>query len=124
MLIPVQVELVDATADGTTSLNAIVCQPLPPFSANLGDIDFDGNDDYDTNMPDGQYTVGLFANLKNTQGVGLRDGPVFHTFTVGATDTIPRASSRPTRSTASRTSAPASRRPRRPPVCRKTTSPA
>ena len=40
-------------------------------------------------MPDGQYTVGLFDNLKNSQGVGLRDGPVFHTFTVGATDTIP-----------------------------------
>ena len=89
VLIPVAVELVDATADGKSSLNAIVCQPLPPFSTNLGDIDFDGKDDFETNMPDGQYTVGLFDNLKNTQGVGLRDGPVFHTFTVGATDTIP-----------------------------------
>ncbi len=91
VLIPVRVELVDATADGTSSLNAIVCQPLPPFSANLGDISVpaDGIDDYATNMPDGQYTVGLFANLKNTAGRSLRDGPVFHTFTVGSTDTIP-----------------------------------
>jgi len=89
VLIPVRVELVDATADGVSSLNAIICTPLPPFSTNLGDIDNDGQDDFDTNMPDGQYTIGLFKNLKNTQGVGLRDGPVFHTFTVGATDTIP-----------------------------------
>ncbi len=91
VLVPVQVTLVDATVDGTSSTNAIVCQPLPPFSTNLGDISVppDGIDDYATNMPDGQYTVRLTANIKNTAGAPMRDGPVFHTFTVGATDTIP-----------------------------------
>ena len=84
--VPVEVTVVDAAGSGT--LNAIICQPLPPFSTNLGDVDNDGKDDYDTGMPDGQYTVGLFDNIKNTEGRTLRDGPVFHSFTVGASDTI------------------------------------
>ena len=88
VIVPVLVEVIDAAGAGT--LNAIVCQPLPPFSTNLGDISVppDGKDDYATNMPDGQYTLGLFDNLKNTAGNALRDGPVFHSFTVGNTDTI------------------------------------
>jgi hypothetical protein len=86
--VPVQVSLVDAAGSG--SLNAIVCQPLPPFSTNVGDISVpaDGIDDYATNLPDGQYTIGLFDNIKNTAGAALRDGPVFHTFSVGGSDTI------------------------------------
>lgn len=41
-----------------------------------------------TNLPDGQYTVGVFDNVRNTEGKGLVQGPVFHTFTVGTADTI------------------------------------
>jgi hypothetical protein len=41
-----------------------------------------------TNLPDGQYTVGVFNNILNTEGKGLLRGPVFHTFTVGTADTI------------------------------------
>ena len=86
--VPVNVELVDAAGSGT--LNAIVCQPLPPFATNLGDISVppDGIDDYATTLPDGQYTIGLFSNIKNTSGKSLRDGPVFHSFSVGNADTI------------------------------------
>jgi hypothetical protein len=69
--------------DEQVTLNAIVCTPLPPFSTALP------GGGYDTNMPDGQYTLGLFSNIKNSQGVGLRDSPVFQSFTVGASDTIP-----------------------------------
>jgi len=86
VLVPVEVTVLDAAGSG--SLNAIVCQPLPPFAANLGDVNGDGKDDFETAMPDGQYTLGLFANIKNSAGRSLRDGPVFHSFTVGAADTI------------------------------------
>ncbi len=81
--VPVEVTLVDRIpTDESEGLNTIICQPLPPFATVAGP------GAYNTNLPDGQYTVGLFANIKNTEGVSLRDGPVFHTFTVGQTDTI------------------------------------
>jgi hypothetical protein len=39
-------------------------------------------------LPNGQYSVGVFANLKSTEGDPVDKAPVFHSFTVGATDTI------------------------------------
>ncbi len=77
--IPVQVTL---ETHPVTGARLIVCQPLPPFAVD------DGLGGYTTNLDAGQYTVGVFKNLKNTEGKALRDGPVFHSFTVGATDTI------------------------------------
>jgi len=77
--IPVQVTLETHPSSGAKLL---VCQPLPPYSAP------DGLGGYITNLPDGQYTVALTKNIKNTEGRALRDGPVFHSFSVGASDTI------------------------------------
>jgi hypothetical protein len=83
VLVPVDVTLVDATpSDERDSLNAIVCQPLPPFATV-------GVNGFQTALPDGQYTLGLFKNIRNTAGKSLRDGPVFHSFTVGTTDALP-----------------------------------
>ena len=80
--VPVEVTLVDRLpGDDCNGLNTIICQPLPPFATGTPGS-------YTTNLPDGQYTIGLFANIKNTEGRQLRDGPVFHTITVGALDTI------------------------------------
>jgi hypothetical protein len=39
-------------------------------------------------LPDGQYSIGVFKNIKNTDGVPLQFGPVFHAFTVGQADTV------------------------------------
>ncbi len=83
VLVPVDVTLVDATPlDDTASLNAIVCQPLPPFATA-------GPGGFVTALPDGQYTIGIFKNITNSAGRALRDGPVFHSFTVGDEDTLP-----------------------------------
>ncbi len=81
--VQVEVTVIDRNpGDKFNGLNTIICQPLPPFATAAGGGLFN------TAMPNGQYTVGLFRNIKNTQGVSLRDGPVFHSFTVGAADTI------------------------------------
>lgn len=81
--VPVEVTLIDrAPGDDQSGLNTVICQPLPPFASVVSP------GVYATAMPDGQYTVGLFSNIKNTEGVSLRDGPVFHTFTVGTADAI------------------------------------
>ena len=73
-LIPVEI---------TVEKDRIICQPLPPFAT------VDNNGNLTTNMPDGQYTIGVFENVKNTEGKFLRDAPVFHSFNVGANDTLP-----------------------------------
>ncbi len=39
-------------------------------------------------LPDGQYSVGIFANLKSVEGDPVDRTPVFTSFTVGAADTI------------------------------------
>jgi hypothetical protein len=39
-------------------------------------------------LPAGQYEIGVFKNVKNTEGKGLFGGPVFHSFTVGAADGV------------------------------------
>jgi hypothetical protein len=39
-------------------------------------------------LPDGQYSIGVFANLKSTEGDPVDQTPVFHSFTVGDADTI------------------------------------
>jgi hypothetical protein len=39
-------------------------------------------------LPDGQYSIGVFGNLKSIDGDPVQNAPVFHSFTVGATDTI------------------------------------
>jgi hypothetical protein len=39
-------------------------------------------------LPDGQYLIGVFANIRNTDGDRLTKGPVFHSFTVGMSDTV------------------------------------
>ncbi len=83
VLVPVDVTLVDATPlDATASLNAVVCQPLPPFATA-------GPGGFVTALPDGQYTVGVFKNVRNSAGRQLRDGPVFHSFTIGDEDALP-----------------------------------
>jgi hypothetical protein len=40
-------------------------------------------------LPDGQYSIGVFANLKSVEGDPVDKAPVFHSFTVGAKDTTP-----------------------------------
>ena len=59
-----------ALADVTVEPDRIICTPavLP--------------------LVDGQYSVGVFKNIRNTDGKSLVDGPVFHSFTVGAADTV------------------------------------
>ena len=39
-------------------------------------------------LANGQYSVGVFANLKSTEGDPVQKAPVFTSFTVGPTDTI------------------------------------
>jgi hypothetical protein len=39
-------------------------------------------------LPNGQYSIGVFANIKSTEGDPVAQAPVFHSFTVGASDTI------------------------------------
>jgi hypothetical protein len=39
-------------------------------------------------LPDGQYSIGVFPNLKSTEGDSVQAAPVFHSFTVGSVDTI------------------------------------
>ena len=39
-------------------------------------------------LPNGQYSIGVFANLKSTDGDPVQKAPVFHSFTVGVADTI------------------------------------
>jgi len=39
-------------------------------------------------LTDGQYSIGVFKNIRNTDGISLVDGPVFHSFTVGAADSV------------------------------------
>jgi hypothetical protein len=39
-------------------------------------------------LPDGQYSIGVFGNLRSTDGDAVDQFPIFHSFTVGATDTI------------------------------------
>ncbi len=39
-------------------------------------------------LADGQYSIGVFKNIRNTDGKPLVDGPVFHSFTVGAADSV------------------------------------
>jgi hypothetical protein len=39
-------------------------------------------------LPDGQYTIAVFGNLKSTEGDPVQQAPVFHSFTVGAIDTV------------------------------------
>lgn len=68
--------------DVTVESDRIICQPLPPFSAP------DGAGGFVTNMPDGQYTIGVLRNITDIQGRALRDAPVFHSFTVGAADNL------------------------------------
>ncbi len=36
----------------------------------------------------GQYSIGVFSNIRNTDGKALQQGPVFHSFTVGGTDSV------------------------------------
>jgi hypothetical protein len=69
--------------DVTVLPDRILCQPLPPYSVS------DGAGGFITNLPLGQYTVGVLRNVKNTEGRQLRDAPVFHSFTVGDNDTLP-----------------------------------
>jgi hypothetical protein len=39
-------------------------------------------------LPDGQYSIGVFANLKSVEGDPVDQTPVFHSFTVGSADKI------------------------------------
>ena len=39
-------------------------------------------------LPNGQYSIGVFGNLKSTEGDPVDKAPVFHSFTVGTSDTI------------------------------------
>ncbi len=39
-------------------------------------------------MADGQYSIGVFSNLKSVEGDSVDKAPVFHSFTVGNSDTI------------------------------------
>lgn len=39
-------------------------------------------------LPDGQYSIGVFSNLKSVEGDRLSRAPVFHSFTVGFSDAI------------------------------------
>lgn len=39
-------------------------------------------------LPLGQYSVGIFGNLKSVEGDSVDKAPVFHSFTVGTADTI------------------------------------
>jgi hypothetical protein len=39
-------------------------------------------------LPDGQYSIGVFANLKSVEGDPVEKAPVFHSFTVGLVDNI------------------------------------
>lgn len=73
-LIPIDVEV---------QPDRIICQPLPPYSAP------DGSGGFITNMPQGQYTIGVLDNVRNTDGRRLADAPVYHSFTVGDNDTLP-----------------------------------
>ncbi len=72
-LIPIDIEV---------QPDRIICQPLPPYSTP------DGAGGYITNLPQGQYTIGVLRNIRNTEGRQLRDAPVFHSFTVGQNDTL------------------------------------
>jgi hypothetical protein len=87
VILPLRVSLVDAAGTGTG--NAVVCEPLPPYAIALGDTNGDGRQDYATRLPEGQYRVGVFDHVRNVRGRPLRDAPVFHTFTVGTSDTVP-----------------------------------
>ena len=40
-------------------------------------------------LANGQYSIGVFANLKSVEGDSVDKTPVFHSFTVGAADTTP-----------------------------------
>ena len=68
--------------DITVEADRIICQPLPPYSAP------DGAGGFITNLPDGQYTIGLLDGIRNTEGKGMPASPVFHSFTVGASDDL------------------------------------
>ena len=59
-----------ALADVTVETDRIICTPavLP--------------------LTDGQYSIGVFKNIRNVAGKQLVDGPVFHSFTVGAADAV------------------------------------
>ncbi|MGE0193020.1 MAG: hypothetical protein AB7T63_13370 [Planctomycetota bacterium] len=72
-LIPIDVEV---------QPDRIICQPLPPYSTP------DGSGGYITNMPQGQYTIGVLRNVRNVNGRQLQDAPVYHSFTVGDNDTL------------------------------------
>ena len=39
-------------------------------------------------LDNGQYSIGVFQNVKNTDGKSLVHGPVFHSFTVGDADLV------------------------------------
>ena len=39
-------------------------------------------------LANGQYSIGIFANLKSIEGDSVDKTPVFHSFTVGLADTI------------------------------------
>jgi hypothetical protein len=39
-------------------------------------------------LPLGQYSVGVFANLKSIEGDAVQQAPVFHSFTVGTVDNL------------------------------------
>ncbi len=95
--IQIAIEILEPTApytDPVTGLpvvpiqpldHIIRCQPLPPF-ANAGPNN--NASGWVTSMPDGQYTIAAFKNIKNTENKEMVKGPVFHAFTVGAKDTI------------------------------------
>lgn len=57
-------------ADVTVEADRIICTPavLP--------------------LSDGQYSIGVLKNIRNTRGKGLIAAPVFHSFTVGAIDSV------------------------------------
>lgn len=40
-------------------------------------------------LPDGQYSVAIFGNLKSVEGDSVDKVPAFHAFTVGTTDSVP-----------------------------------
>jgi len=40
-------------------------------------------------LPLGQYSIGVFQNLKSVEGDPVDQAPAFHSFTVGTTDTVP-----------------------------------
>ena len=39
-------------------------------------------------LPNGQYSIGVFENIRSINGKNLVDGPVFQSFSVGASDTV------------------------------------